>query len=68
MGKVTERLRLARTRARERRVRTRRYFRDMSLTTAFIWYVVVAAVLATVVCSILVNALDGARIEMYFRY
>ena len=49
MGKVTERLRLARTRARERRVRTRRYFRDMSLTTAFIWYVVVAAVLATVV-------------------
>ena len=68
MGKVAERLRLARSRARERRVRTRRYFRDMSLKTAFIWYVLVAAALATAACSIIVNALDGARVEMYFKY
>ena len=40
----------------------------MSLKTAFIWYVLVAAALATAACSIIVNALDGARVEMYFKY
>lgn len=40
----------------------------MSLRTAFVWYVLVAAVIATAVCAIFINALDEFRIDMYFKY
>ena len=40
----------------------------MSLRTAFIWYVLIAAVLATTACMIIVKCLDEPRIALYFKY
>lgn len=40
----------------------------MSLRTAFIWYVLIAAVLATIVCSVTINLLDGYRVNLLFKY
>ncbi len=40
----------------------------MSLRTAFVWYVLIAAVLATVVCAVCINLLDEYRIGLYFKY
>ena len=68
MGEVRRRLRLARERARHRRVRARRRWRDMSLRTAFVWYVLIAAVLATIVCALTINLLDEYRLGIYFKY
>lgn len=68
MGEVRKRLRLARERARHRRVRARRRWRDMSLRTAFVWYVLIAAVLATLVCAVTINLLDEYRLGIYFKY
>ena len=68
MGEVSKRLRLARERARRRRVRVRRRWRDMSLRTAFVWYVLIAAVLATCLCAVTINLLDEYRVGLYFKY
>ena len=40
----------------------------MSLRTAFIWYVLIAAVLATAVCMIFIKLLDEPRIAIYRKY
>ena len=40
----------------------------MSLRTAFVWYVLIAAVLATAVCSVTINLLDQYRVSLYFKY
>ena len=40
----------------------------MSLRTAFIWYVLIAAVLATAVCMIFIKLLDEPRIALYRKY
>lgn len=40
----------------------------MSLRTAFVWYVLVAAVIATAVCAIFINALDEYRMGIYYKY
>lgn len=40
----------------------------MSLRTAFVWYVLIAAVLATTVCAVTINLLDEYRIGIYLRY
>ena len=68
MGKVTSRLRLARSRARQRRATARRRWKNMSLRTAFVWYVLIAAVLATFACAVIINLLDEYRVSLYFKY
>ena len=68
MGKVRERFRLAREGARRRRTEARRLWRNMSLRTAFIWYVLIAAVLATTACMLIIKCLDEPRIALYFKY
>ena len=68
MGKVIERLRLAREGARQRRAVARRRWKNMSLRTAFVWYVLVAAVIATIVCAFFINALDEYRISLFLKY
>ena len=68
MGKIAKRLSLALDRARERRARARRRWRNMSLRTAFIWYVLIAAVLSTIVCSVTINLLDEYRVNLLFKY
>ena len=68
MGEVTRLFRLARERARQRRTEARRLWRNMSLRTAFIWYVLIAAVLATAVCMIFIKLLDEPRIALYRKY
>lgn len=40
----------------------------MSLRTAFVWYVLIAAVLATFVCAVLINLLDEYRVGLYYKY
>ena len=40
----------------------------MSLRTAFIWYVLIAAVLATAACMLFVKLLDEPRIALYRKY
>lgn len=40
----------------------------MSLRTAFVWYVLVAAVIATIVCAFFINALDEYRISLFLKY
>ena len=40
----------------------------MSLRTAFVWYVLIAAVLATFVCAVVINLLDEYRVSLYFKY
>lgn len=37
----------------------------MSLRTAFVWYVLIAAVLATFVCAVVINLLDEYRLTLY---
>ena len=68
MGKIKSRIDLARSRARQRRATARRRWHNMSLRTAFVWYVLIAAVIATVVCSVLINALDEYRVGLYYKY
>ena len=68
MGKVMNGLRLARTRARQRRATARRRWKNMSLRTAFVWYVLIAAVLATFACAVIINLLDEYRVSLYFKY
>ena len=40
----------------------------MSLRTAFIWYVLIAAVLSTLSCMLIIKALDEPRIALYRKY
>ena len=40
----------------------------MSLRTAFVWYVLIAAVLATFACAVIINLLDEYRVSLYFKY
>ena len=40
----------------------------MSLRTAFVWYVLIAAVLATCLCAVTINLLDEYRVGLYFKY
>lgn len=46
----------------------RRKIQDLSLRTAFVIYVAVAAILATLVCSIIINAADNASYHIYIHY
>ena len=68
MGKIKSRIDLARSRARQRRAVARRRWHNMSLRTAFVWYVLIAAVIATIVCSVMINSLDGYRGTIYRKY
>ena len=68
MGKIKSRIDLARSRARQRRATARRRWHNMSLRTAFVWYVLIAAVIATIVCSVMINSLDGYRVTLYRKY
>ena len=68
MGEVRNRLRLARERARHRRTEARRRWHDMGLRTAFVWYVLIAAVLATTACMVIIKLLDEPRIALHRKY
>ena len=68
MGKIKSRIDLARSRARQRRATARRRWHNMSLRTAFICYVLIAAALSTAACMAMIKLLDEPRIALYQKY